>query len=161
MKRGAWWPIGMATILALTVGANFWVLAVANDDPSFAVEPDYYHKALHWDDEMAQQERNIVLGWRLTPTLAPFGAHGALLTVQLTDSTGAALAGATVRVSALSIARAGRVLDATLAATPGSEYAATIPVDRAGEWELRFEAVRDGQRFTAVRRLEATPLPRG
>ena len=161
MKRGMWWPIGIATVLTLTVGANFWVLAVANDDPSFAVEPDYYQKALRWDDEMAQQQRNAALKWRLTPALAPFGDEGAVLTVQLTDSAGVALSGAKVTVAALANARANSVLDATLVPGAHDSYAVVLPIDRAGEWELRFEAVRGGERFTAVRRVEATPQPRG
>ena len=161
MKRGAWWPIGIASVLAITVGANFWVLAVASDDPSFAVEPDYYQKALHWDDEMAQQERNASLKWQLTPALAPFGSRGAVLTVHLADSTGAALTGVKVTVAALANARANRVVDATLVAGPHDSYAVVLPISRAGEWELRFEAIRGADRFTAVRRVEATAQPRG
>lgn len=161
MKRGMWWPIGITAVLAITVGANFWVLAVANDDPSFAIEPDYYQKALKWDDEMSQQQRNATLKWQLTPALAPFGQQGAVLTVRLTDSTGAALTGATVTVAALANARANAILDATLAPAPHDSYAVVLPIARAGEWELRFEAVRGAERFTAVRRVEATPQPRG
>ena len=33
MKRGAWWPIGITTVLATTVAANLWVMRIANDDP--------------------------------------------------------------------------------------------------------------------------------
>lgn len=161
MKRGMWWPIGVAAVLSLTVGANFWVLAVANDDPSFAIEPDYYQKALKWDDEMAQQQRNATLKWQLTPALSPFDRKGAVLTVRLTDSTGAALTGAKVTVAALANARANAVLDATLAPGARDGYAVVLPINRAGEWELRFEAVRGAERFTAVRRVEATAQPRG
>ena len=54
MKRGLWWPIAVAAILATTVAANIWVMMIANDDPSFAIEPDYYRKALAWDTTLAQ-----------------------------------------------------------------------------------------------------------
>ena len=69
MKRGAWWPIGITTVLATTVAANLWVMRIANDDPSFAIEPDYYQKAIMWDSTLAQARRDAILGWRLTPQL--------------------------------------------------------------------------------------------
>lgn len=163
MKRGMGWPIAIAAILGTTVAANFWVLYVANRDPSFAIEKDYYQKALRWDDEMAQEARNTALGWRLSPTLTPIAADGATLTVQLTDSAGATLDGAKVTVAALHNAHAGTVLDATLAPASSGRgaYEVHLPMHRAGEWELRFEAVRGTDRFTAVRRLDAVARPHG
>ena len=29
-------------------------MRIANDDPSFAIEPDYYRKAVTWDSTLAQ-----------------------------------------------------------------------------------------------------------
>lgn len=161
MKRGMGWPIAIAAILGTTVVANVWVLYIANRDPSFAIEKDYYQKALRWDDEVAQQARNTALGWRLSSTLTPLAADGATLTVQLTDSAGARVEGATVTVAALHNARAGTVLDATLAPAAGGAYAVRLPMHRSGEWELRFQAVRGDQRFTAVQRLDAVARPHG
>ena len=48
-------------IVALLVGgagANVGLMLVATSDASFAVEPDYYQKALAWDETMAQAARN-------------------------------------------------------------------------------------------------------
>ena len=36
---------------------------VATSDGSFAVEPDYYQKALHWDDARSAAAENAGLGW--------------------------------------------------------------------------------------------------
>ena len=30
MKRGAWWPIGITTVLATTVAANIWVMPASS-----------------------------------------------------------------------------------------------------------------------------------
>ena len=68
MKRGSWWPIGITAVLATTVAANVWVATIASDDPSFAIEPDYYAKAIAWDSTLAQARTNATLGWRLTPS---------------------------------------------------------------------------------------------
>jgi nitrogen fixation protein FixH len=157
MKRGAWWPIAIAAILALTVGANFWILAVANSDRGIAIEPDYYQKAVAWDSSMAQARANVALGWRVTPSLAAFTARdGADLRVTLSDSTGAAIADATVKVSAFFNARAGEISDATLVPRSGA-YETRLPVHRSGLWELRFDVRRGALHFTSTSRVEAVP----
>lgn len=155
--RALAWPIGIAVILAVSVAANVFMFRLANGDPSFAVEPDYYRKAVHWDDELAQRRHNVELGWRTTAALTPAGDGGAELRVWLTDSTGAPLDGATVRAQAFAVGRAADVSNLTLVASAhpaGGSYAARLPAARAGRWELRLEATRGADRFTAVERLE-------
>lgn len=156
MKRGMWWPIGITGVLAATVAANIWVMVIANDDPSFAIEPDYYRKALAWDTTLAETRHNAALGWRLTPAMGPIASDGsALLTVRLTDSTGSGLAGAAVHVAALHVARASDVHQVTLADSGGGEYAARLDARRPGQWELRFDATVGSRRFTQTDRVEA------
>ncbi len=155
MKSGMGGPIAVATILATTVAVNFGVLYVADHDPSFVIEKDYYQKAVHYDEEIDQELRNQQLGWNLSSSVAPIGSTGSDVNVRLTDAGGRPLTGATVRVSALFNARAADVLDATLSAPPGSnDYSARLPMRYAGEWELRFEAIHGADHFTAVRRFE-------
>lgn len=155
MKRGTLWPLGIVAVLGITVGVNLAVYYVANDDPSLAIEKDYYRKAVNWDSTMAQARVNEALGWRLTPSLGAFTpARGADIRVRLTDSTGAPIAGATVKVSAFYNARANQIVDTTLApATDG--YEGRLRVNHSGVWELRFEVTRGDARFTSTSRVEA------
>jgi nitrogen fixation protein FixH len=160
MKRGAWWPIGITGVLAITVAANIWVATIASDDPSFAIEQDYYQKAITWDSTLAQADRNVKLGWRLTPSLGPINATGRLrVSATITDSTGAPISAATVRVSALQVARANQVHEATLAAVGGGEYDAQIDARLPGQWELRFDVRSGTAHFTDVARVEARLAP--
>ena len=156
MKRGMWWPIGLAGVLAATVAANIWVAVIANDDPSFAIEQDYYGKAVAWDSTLAQGRTNTRLGWRLTPLLGPISVGGrARLSARLMDSTGAVISGATVKVSALQVARANDVQVATLSQTATGDYATELKARRPGQWELRFDVRAGATRFTDVARVEA------
>ena len=156
MKRGTWWPIGITTVLAATVVANIWVMRVASDDPSFAIEPDYYRKAIEWDSTLAQARQDSILGWRLTPNLQVVDATGKTrLSATLTDSTGAPISGAVVKVAALPVARANEVHEVTLAAAGAGEYAAQLDSRREGRWELRFDVRAGSIRFTEVARVEA------
>jgi nitrogen fixation protein FixH len=161
VKRGALWPIGIIVILGVTVAVNIAVYYVANDDPSVAIEPDYYAKAVDWDSTMAQATRNAALGWHLTTALDPFSVRGgALLHVTLSDSAGIPIPDATVRVAALYNARANIVYDTTLSRDPGG-YESQLPVHHGGQWELRFDVTRGATHFTSVARVEAVPAPPG
>jgi hypothetical protein len=157
MKKGMGWPIGVVAVLVTVVVANIWVAVKANSDPSFAIEPDYYKKAVAWDSSMAQDRQNSTLHWSLVPVLGAFGTDsGATLRVRLTDATGTAIHNATVHVAALYNARAGTIYSATLT-DDGDGYAALLPVHHAGQWELRFDVQRGLDRFTVISRVEAVP----
>jgi nitrogen fixation protein FixH len=143
-------------ILGATVAANVWVATIASDDPSFAIEQDYYRKAVGWDSALAQGRENQRLGWRLTPALDPVGsAGGARLRATLTDSMGTPISGASVRVSAIHISRANDVNRVTLMPTGPGVYDAPLDTRRSGQWELRFDVTAGAMHFTDVVRVEA------
>jgi nitrogen fixation protein FixH len=156
MKRGLGWPIGVAVILALTVGANIWVAVLAGDDPSFSIETDYYRKAVGWDSTMAQMRENARLAWHVEPTFDPFTTrNGATLHLRLSDAGGTPINGATVRVAALYNARAGQILEGTMVADTPATYALHLPVGYPGQWEVRFDIHRGKERYTSTTRIEA------
>jgi nitrogen fixation protein FixH len=156
VKRGIGWPIGIATILAITVGVNIWVAVIANDDPSFSIENDYYRKAVGWDSTMAQMRENARLAWHIEPAFDTFTTRdGAMLHVRLSDAAGAPIRGATVRVAALYNARAGQILEGTMSADTPATYVLHLPVTHPGEWEVRFDIHHGADRYTSSVRLEA------
>src|SRR5688572_20826521 len=117
MKRGTSWPVAVAVILCLTIAGNIWLVRLANSDPSFAVEENYYERGVQWDAELAQRARNAELGWRLLATLSTVErGRGADLRVALSDSAIAPIAGATVVVRAVHVARANDPVEVTLRA---------------------------------------------
>ena len=156
MKRGMWWPIGITTVLATTVAANLWVMRIANDDPSFAIEPDYYQKAVAWDSTLAQERQDSILGWRIKPTIGIVAATGKTqISAILTDSLGTPISGAMVKLSALPVARASEVHETTLTAAGAGEYTGQLDAQRQGQWELRFDVRAGSTHFTEVARVEA------
>lgn len=154
MKRGMQWPIAIAAILVLSSAGQILFAIVASRDQAFAVESDYYEKAVRWDDEIAQRRENSVLRWTVTPTLRlGAGSGDGALAVELRDSAGRAITGATVKVLAMHNARASRQLSATLSEVGDGAYHAPLPAQRPGEWELRFSVQRGGERFTVSERV--------
>lgn len=156
-SKGALWPVAIIGVLAVTVGANGYLLYRANQGAA-PMERDYYLKAVAWDSTMAQAKRNAGLGWRVVATLQP----GGRLTARVTDRAGEPIHGATVRVAGFAIAYADGDLSGTLAPA-GDQYEGMVTVRHQGMHELRFTIERATERYTATLRglpgAEFAPKP--
>lgn len=150
MKPGSLWPVIIAGALALHVVASLVVVFIATSDPSYAVEEDYYQKALAWNDRRAQDRMNDSLGWSIDFSVEPPATPGdqPMLEMQLQDGAASAMNGAVVSVEAFHNARSGDIVRIQL--TPGGDgvYRAPFPADRNGRWELRFSIDHEGRHFT-------------
>lgn len=157
ITSGRLWPWAVAGVLAVTMAGNIWVMRLAGADTSFAVEPDYYRKAVAWDSTMAQAARNTELDWRLGARLGAPSAGGlATLAVTLHTAAGAPISDAVIRVEATHNADANRILAAELLPAGDGTYHATLPATRRGLWELRLEALRGPERFTVTLRRDTS-----
>jgi len=160
MKPGMAWPIGIVVILTVFVAANLAVMRLANSDPSFAIEPDYYSKAVAFDSTMAIERRSAALGWTASAVVAPAaGTRQAAVRVTLADAARQPVRGASVSITARYNARANDVLSATLREDAPGEYDAPLAVGHAGQWEVRIDAVRGAEHFTASTRTDVPRSP--
>jgi nitrogen fixation protein FixH len=151
-----WWPAALAGVLAVTVLGNIAVYWIANDDPSFAVEPNYYQRAVDWDSTMAQRARSAALGWAADVVLAPPTGDQATLQVRLRNRDGAALDSADVRAEASFNARGADLFEVRLTPVGAGLYAGILPSARVGLWRVDLSAVRGADRF-----LERVTLDNG
>jgi len=144
------WPAFVAGALALQVVASLATIYLATSNPSYAVEDDYYRKALDWDAKRAQDRHNLELGWQLRFEVEPatLSSDQAVLSVTLSDPGGAPVDDALVAVDAFHNARADQILQGRLEGLGGGRYAASLPISRRGVWEFRFVAERGGDRYT-------------
>jgi nitrogen fixation protein FixH len=156
LKPGWGWPAALAGLLVAGAAFDLVFLAIASRDPSFAVERDYYRKALAWDGEMAQQAANAELGWRVTGALTAARARDGRgrLEVSVADAAGAPLAGALVSGDVFHSARAAQVHEVALREEAPGRYAAVVPASRPGWWEVRLRVSRAGAVFTRTLALE-------
>lgn len=152
------WPTMIVTALLGNVVLGVVLVRVAKGDRHFAVEANYYQKAVGWDATMAQDARSAALGWEMAPSLGALRADGTdslLLTLQ--TAAHEPIAGAAVTLEAMPVAYAGEVRRVTLTATaePG-RYLAVGVIGRTGLWELRLAATRGDDRFTENLRIDAS-----
>ena len=146
-----WVPVALLGAMVTGLGA---MASIAVNDSGFALERDYYAKAVAYDGEIAQRAQNARLGWSLTADAAPAQARkSSRLEVRLGDGRGT-LERARVHVEALRNAAAGRVLEAELRELAPGRYEAELPLGRGGLWDFRFTVTRDGSRFTKTERLD-------
>ena len=158
-SEGRHWPLILAGLLLGGVGANIALMLVATGDASFAVEPNYYAKAVAWDETMAQEAKNAALGWGVAVTLDRAPVPGKVeLAARITDRAGAPISGASVSVEAFHSSRARRVFTAPLLPAADGRYAVTLPLERPGLWEIRVRIERGPEVFT---RTVMQDLPAG
>ena len=151
--RGLFWAfVPVALLLASLVGVGT-MCSIATRDPGFALEKNYYERAVRWDSEQAQWAENARLGYQLavTSTTAPGGVE---LVARILDRQGLPLRGQSVRAEAFANARSGERQNLVLEERPDGTYAARLEKPRPGLWELRVRAERDGERFTTTVRIE-------
>jgi len=159
-RSGRWWPFIIVGLLAGGAGANIGLMVVATRDRSFAVEPDYYQKALRWDETMAQEARNQALGWTATVAFERSARPGeAKVTALVDDRAGHPVEGARVAVETFHAARARHVVTGALAPEAAGRYSAVLALDRPGLWEVRLRVERGDETFTAklLEELPRTP----
>jgi nitrogen fixation protein FixH len=151
------WPTIVVVVLAGYVVFGVVAARVASHDPHYAIEPDYYRKAVAWDSTLAQGRRSEALGWTLTPALGPIGDGAAtVLTIDLRDSTGAAVQDADVSVEARQVAHADDVVRSALERVGDGTYVARMAIGRPGLWECRIVATRGADHYATSVRLDAS-----
>ena len=151
MKQRAWiWPVGVACALALHASLCFGALFLASMDRSFAIEPDYYEKAVAWDENRAEQEQSDALGWTIETEISGAATLRGERRIQcvITDRDGGVVEGAAVDVIVFHHARAAERATLRLVEESAGTYGGLAPPNRDGEWELRFTAIRGDDRFT-------------
>ena len=144
------WP-GMIFVL---IGINVCVVATtvyfAHADRSFAVERDYYQKAVAWNQNAQQIQRNHELGWHPALTIEPGAvATHRVLVVRVTDADGQPIEQALVSLSAFPSVRASQRQELILLEHASGEYRAMLSSAMNGLWEFRFVIRRGDEVFTS------------
>lgn len=147
----AWVPAGLLGSMLLGLGTMAFIASI---DPGFALERDYYRKAVGYDREIQQRAENARLGWRVDLSAGALRADGTASVLALARQPGGPLTGAQVSLEALRNAGASRVLEAVFQELAPGEYRVELPLNRGGLWEFRLTMARAGERATHVARLD-------
>jgi len=155
-KKGRWWPWMLALLLISGSAFNLFMVSMALNDPSFAVETNYYKKALRWDQTMAEKRKSEQLGWTIKAKAKPQIANRkAMIQVeaQIFDRKGKIVKGAHVSLEAFHNGRSKRRFHKDLGRT-NDVHKVTINSYRSGLWVFHYTVLRGKQRFMQVIRQE-------
>lgn len=158
---GSWWAYAPAGLLLFLMSIVSTMVVISTNDPGFAVEPNYYEKAVSWDEQRAQLVHNDALGWTTQWELADAGdphKARARLQLRLVDRTGTPIMGAIVSIQGFHNARASQIQHLGVRETGGGRYEALVEVRHAGLWEFRLHVAHQGQVYTEVHRVELSAL---
>jgi nitrogen fixation protein FixH len=146
------WPWMIIALLGLHATLVVVTVVTATRDPSFAVEPNYYQKSLHWDATAQQARDNVRLGWTLNLEIKGVAGASGERTVACTlvDREGRPLDGAHIDLVAFAFARGRDRLSAVLTPQGDGVYEAAARVAVKGKWEFRFVVSRGPETFTCT-----------
>ncbi len=149
----AWLPAGLLGSMLLGLGSLAYV---AIDDPGFALEPNYYDKAVHWDRSQAEARASQALGYRLElgQPLRLSASGSVEVELSLVDRAGAPLSGAEIRVEAFANSAASQVELLLLSEVAPGRYRASLRHGARGLWELRCSVRRGGELYQQVLRRD-------
>lgn len=149
------WP----GIVFLLLGGQIMLMLVAvylaTSDSSFAVEPDYYRKALRWDETAAQTRLNQQLGWSVEIVVSSSTDiyKNRDVTCILKDGSGREIDDAQIELTAFAHARGDQRVLSELTAVGQGRYGTTLRMTQPGRWEFRIVARRGGDTFTQVQEV--------
>lgn len=152
IRRNWLWPAAIIALLGVHALAMAIVVFVATRDPSFAVEPNSYRKAVLWDNAQARRQASAQLGWAaLIQTSDKVDLLGRRhVTFSLTDRDGVPVVAAKVSLEVFHHARAAERVYVQLTPDASGRYSADLPMRRAGTWEFRITAERYDSTYATV-----------
>lgn len=158
---GRRWPLIIIGLISLNMCIVAVTVICANSDKSFAIEPDYYKKALDWDRTATARDRGAALGWNVAVTLAEPRKDSSKPVMRVSlqgpasadGQSTAPLDGAQIQVEAFAQARSGQRVAIDPVGVGGGIYEADAPITRAGLWEVRLKIKRGPDSLSFVRTL--------
>ncbi|HET7545273.1 MAG TPA: FixH family protein [Polyangiaceae bacterium] len=148
-------PVALLLSSALGVGS---MAVIAARDPHFATEPDYYQKAIHWDQTQAQAATNQRLGYTVEAPAAIAIDRQGRVTVEfgLNDQLGQQVRGGQLLGEAFANAYSAQIVRLAFAEQVPGRYRAKFSAQRPGLWIFRIAGSAAGEHFTADFRVDLT-----
>jgi nitrogen fixation protein FixH len=155
-SRHLFWPIFLTSLIGIHIASVVVMVIVATRDSSFAIEPDWYQKGLHYDQTAQQQRENRRLGWsvKLDVGRPLSGTNQRSVSCTVFDQAGKPVESAPVDLVAFAHLRGSNRTSSILLPQGGGAYAATMAFDDPGVWEFRLVITRGAETFTQIVKRE-------
>jgi len=155
-SRHLFWPIFLTSLIGIHIASVVVMVIVATHDSSFAIEPDWYQKGLHYDQAVQQQRENRRLGWSIKLDVGrPLtGTNQRSVSCMVLDQAGKPVENAKVDLVAFAHLRGSNRTSSVLLPHGGGAYQGTLAFDDPGTWEFRLVITRAAETFTQIVKRE-------
>jgi nitrogen fixation protein FixH len=155
-SRHLFWPIFLSSLIGIHIVSVIVMVVVATRDSSFAVEPDWYQKGLHYEQTAQQQHENSRLGWsvRLDVSRPLTGTNQRNVSCTVLDRAGKPVENATVDLVAFAHLHGSNRTSSVMLPHDGGTYMTTFAFQDPGVWEFRLAITRGRETFTQIVKRE-------
>lgn len=147
------WPGMVFAILGMSVIANVVLIVNATSDGGPQIVPDYYSKAVHWDEARGEEAKVADLGWDTTVRIEASGDDNGYIYLGF-EKDGAGIEGLEVGVTLRDPAKIMPVFVGPAAPAAPGHYVTKTPLSRLGVFDVEVLAIRVNERFHDVIRVE-------
>jgi hypothetical protein len=144
------WVLFPFAMLGFSVVLAVVTVQAALHGQGAAAEPDYYGKAVAWEDVQRQRAANDRLRWNVTPSFAPSETDRRVprLELAIADKWDLPIEGGVVAVEAIPVKAVHLGGEVALRELAPGRYAGDLPARMDGQWEFRVRVDREGERYT-------------
>ncbi len=153
-KHWPWIIVGMLVVHASIMLGTIAYVSAKND---LYVEPDYYAKAVDWDNQRAMREMAENMGWVievLVQDSQPDSDAGRTIQVSIHDRDGQPIDGALVEVESVHPAHANDRINLVLLGVGDGQYRKPIGMDVPGFWQVNLAIRYQGIQAMIQREIE-------
>lgn len=154
MKPGQGWPITIVGMLLMNMAIVGVTLYYATSTRTSDAVPDYYAKALHWDDTARQRSANAAMGWTAAVTIRP-RAGGSIVRMHLTDGAGAPIRTAKIELEMFHQGDPRVKFPVVMAAQGDGWFEGTLGSERFGRWHVHAVIEAVGMRYTTEQVIDS------
>ncbi len=157
------WPLIVTGLLSCHVGAMVLAVNIASVGEGNAILPDYYGKALRWDEMRLQAAASESLGWAYTLTPSVLMGDDGLRSLRgtLADASGMGLADAKVHVRVWHYEAKRPQESGEVTTDANGAFRVSLPMELSGAWTCETMVSRGADVFIDEREIElfAAELP--
>jgi len=155
-KRGKHWPFVIVGMLLFHATLILGTIAVVSARHDLYVEPDYYAKAIDWDNQREMREMADKMGWTVDIALSPTEQTQTprSMLVSIMDRNNQPIDGALVELEAVHPAHANNRINLVLIGEGQGHYQKTIAINEPGFWKLNLSIRHQGIEAIVMREIK-------
>lgn len=143
------WATVIIGLLATQICMSLFAVFMATHTESLSIVPDYYNKAMDWDDEQNILKASEKLNWQTDiqagPEIDIYGNR--VLSIRVSDEDGKAIELDSISIDLFHHAHAGNIFQPELEKVTDGFYQTKVKLPYYGLWEIRVEADRGKNQY--------------